>query len=103
MDWVGTDFYSRFPNFSGLERFYRQFPGKPFAFGEWAMWGRDDPAFVTRFFGWVRSHGRVRMVLYNQGDRTAGPFRLRRYPRSTATIQKALSSNLFSALPALLG
>ena len=25
VDWVGTSFYSRFPNFSGLERFYRDF------------------------------------------------------------------------------
>jgi len=101
VDWVGTDFYSRFPNFSGLERFYRQFPRKPFAFGEWALWGNDDPGFVTHFFSWVRSHARVRMVLYNQGDRTAGPFRLQRYPRSAKAIRDALSSTLFSGLPAL--
>jgi len=30
---VGTDFYSRFPNFAGLERFYDRWRGKPFAFG----------------------------------------------------------------------
>ena len=43
VDWVGTDFYSRFPNFDKLERFYDAFRGKPFVFGEWALWGRDDP------------------------------------------------------------
>lgn len=97
VDWVGTDFYSRFPNFAGLERFYREFSGKPFAFGEWALWGADDPSFVTRLFAWVRSHRRVRMLLYNQGDRTAGPFRLRRYPRATRAIRRELASPLFAA------
>ena len=48
---MGTDFYSKFPNFTGLDRFYRDFAreGRPFAFGEWAMWGRDDAGFVNRF------------------------------------------------------
>src|SRR4051812_45126622 len=56
VDWVGTDFYSRFPNFRWLDDFYRAFPGKPFAFGEWALWGSDDPAFVSRLFGWIAGH-----------------------------------------------
>jgi hypothetical protein len=60
VDWVGTDFYSSFPNFRGLDRFYgaRRYAAKPFVFGEWAMWGRDDPAFVRRLFGWIGSHPR---------------------------------------------
>src|SRR3954451_13889428 len=90
VDWVGTDFYSRFPNFDKLERFYHAFSGKPFAFGEWALWGRDDPGFVRRLFGWIRSHPRVQMQLYNQGGRSTGPFRLTRYPRSAAAIRTAL-------------
>ena len=96
VDWVGTDFYSRFPNFHWLEDFYREFGGKPFVFGEWALWGADDPAFVTRLFGWIGSHPRVRMVLYNQGALTDGPFRLNRYPRSKAALRKALSHRRFS-------
>src|SRR6185437_9215412 len=36
VDWVGTDFYSKFPNYRGLNAFYHEFRGKPFAFGEWA-------------------------------------------------------------------
>jgi hypothetical protein len=96
VDWVGTDFYSRFPNFHWLEDFYKAFPGKPFAFGEWALWGADDPGFVSRLFGWIGSHPRVRMVLYNQGALTDGPFRLNRYPRSKAAIRKALSHRRFA-------
>jgi hypothetical protein len=92
VDWVGTDFYSKFPNWSGLQRFYGDstWRGKPFAFGEWAIWGRDDPAFVHALFGWSRSHRRVRMLLYNQGKLSDGPFRLVHYPRS----RRALAAEL---------
>jgi hypothetical protein len=96
VDWVGTDFYSRFPNFTGLERFYREFRGKPFVFGEWAMWGRDDPAFVNRFMGWAGSHRDVRMLMYNQGNRTDGPFRLHRYPRARSVLRARLADSRFA-------
>jgi hypothetical protein len=96
VDWVGTDFYSKFPNFSGLERFYRQFPGKPFAFGEWALWGADDPGFVHRIFAWARTHQRVRMLLYNQGVQESGPFRLSHYPRSRAALASELRAPRFA-------
>jgi len=92
VDWVGTDFYSKFPNFSGLERFYASVKRfrKPFVFGEWAMWGSDDPGFVTRLFSWTRAHPLVRMLVYNQGKQTNGPFRLGHYPRSARVLRKLL-------------
>lgn len=96
VDWVGTDFYSSFPNFAGLERFYGAFPGKPFSFAEWPLWGRDDPGFVHRLFAWSRSHRRVRMMLYNQGVRNAGPFRLSHYPRSRSALASELRAPRFS-------
>jgi hypothetical protein len=95
VDWVATDFYSKFPNFTGLERFYRQFPGKPFAFGEWAIWDRDNPSFVGRFFAWVRSHPRTKMLIYNQGHIKGGPFDLGRFPQSTRAIRKATRSAVY--------
>jgi len=96
VDWVGTDFYSKFPNFSGLERFYRQFRGKPFVFGEWAIWGADNPGFVHRLFRWIRGHKRTRMVMYNHGNRSSGPFRLWRYPRGRAALRAQLGSSRFA-------
>jgi hypothetical protein len=99
VDWVGTDFYSKFPNFTDLETFYRDFPGKPFVFGEWALWDGDDPGFVRRFFSWVNTHKRVRMLLYNQGNRTDGPFRLTRYPESRKAIKNALKRKRFLGAP----
>ncbi len=100
VDWVGTDFYSKFPNFAGLERFYDEFHGKPFSFAEWAVWGADNPGFVHRIFGWARSHRRVRMLLYNQGVRSAGPFRLVHYPRSRAALAAELRSPRFAQFAA---
>ena len=98
VDWVGTDFYSKFPNFSGLERFYasvRRFH-KPFVFGEWAVWGADNPGFVERLFSWTRSHRLVRMLVYNQGKRSDGPFRLGHYPRSARVLRGLLNLDRFS-------
>jgi len=97
VDWVGTDFYSLFPNFAGLQRFYSDYPGKPFAFGEWALWNGDDPSWVSQLFSFISSHRRVRMALYNQGERENGPFRLSRYPASRAQIKRLIASPRFLA------
>jgi hypothetical protein len=99
VDWVGTDFYSKFPNFRDLETFYDDFRGKPFVFGEWAMWGADNPSFVHQLFAWVNAHKRVQMLLYNQGNLSGGPFRLSRYPRSAAAIRAELKKQRFLGLP----
>lgn len=95
VDWVGTDFYSRFPNFSGLQRFYSEHPGKPFAFGEWALWGGDSPEWVNQLFSFMVTHRQVHMALYNQGERPNGPFRLPQYPRARGVIRQRLSSQQF--------
>lgn len=97
VDWVGTDFYSLYPNFRGLEDLYRAYPGKPFVFGEWAMWGGDDPSWVDQLFGFIASHPRVRMALYNQGERSEGPFRLSHFPQARAEIRRRLSSARYLA------
>jgi hypothetical protein len=105
VDWVGTDFYSKFPNWGGLQRFYadRTWRGKPFAFGEWALWGRDDPAFVHALFAWSRAHRHVRMLMYNQGKLADGPFRLVHYPRSRVALAAELRRhNLADFAPELL-
>ena len=98
VDWVGTSFYSRFPNFHFLEPFYRQFAvrhRKPFAFAEWAIWGSDNPGFTRQLFSWVARHRRTRMMLYNQGKNPAGPFRLRFYPRAAQVLREAMRSRRF--------
>jgi hypothetical protein len=97
VDWVGTDFYSKFPNFGGLQRFYSEHPGKPFVFGEWALWGGDDPGWVRQLFSFIASHRNVRMVLYNQGERPNGPFRLTHFPLARRAIRQQLASSRYLA------
>jgi hypothetical protein len=99
VDWVGTDFYSKFPNFRDLRTFYNDFKGKPFVFGEWALWGADSAGFVHDFFDFVNSHKRVRMLLYNQGNLSGGPFRLTRYPNSREAIKAELAKKRFLGQP----
>ena len=91
VDWVGTDFYSKFPNFVGLDAFYAEFPRLPFVFGEYALWGADDPGWVERLFAWIATHSRTRMIVYNQGRATDGPFRLYRYPRAARILARQLA------------
>jgi hypothetical protein len=98
VDWVGTDFYSNAPNFTGLSTFYNQYGNKPFVFAEYALWNSgDDVGFIDRLFGWVSPRPRVRMLLYNQGVNPTGPFRLSRYPRSSQDLRRQLAKPKFLA------
>ena len=99
VDWIGTDFYSRYPNFAGLSRFYasKLYGSKPFVFGEWAMWGKDDPRFMKEFFSWVNAHPRVKMLAYNQGNQPTSVFRLYRYPRAAGVMRRALKAPRFTS------
>jgi hypothetical protein len=97
VDIVGTDFYSAFPNFSGLAHLYAQYSNKRFAFNEWAMWQSGDPGFVDQFFNFVRSHRRIGLLVYNQGLTVNGPFRLSKFPAATGEIRRRLASPSYLA------
>jgi hypothetical protein len=97
-DWIGTSFYSKFPRFSGLSSYYARFAAHyrlPFMFAEWAMWDNGDPGFVRSVLGWTRAHRRTRMLVYNQGKRTNGPFRLRQFPSAASALRHGLHASLF--------
>jgi hypothetical protein len=65
-------------------------------FGEWAVYGADRPGFVNQLFCWIRSHPRVRIVMYNQGYKPAGKLALARYPASARAIARHLRNPLFA-------
>jgi hypothetical protein len=100
VDWIGTDFYSKFPNWGPLSHFYNSFRGRPFTFGEWGVWGADSPSFVRQMFSWALSHRRVRLLMYYQGYAASGPLSLSLYPRSAAAIGSELQSSAFPAFTA---
>jgi hypothetical protein len=99
VDIVGTDFYSAFPNFSGLSSLYSAYPSKPFGFNEWAMWQNGNPSFVSQLFAFVRSHQRIALMVYNEGLSANGPFRLKKFPAATAEIRRQLHSWRFLPYP----
>ena len=92
MDWVGTTWYSPYKRskaFDDLYR-YRLWRNKPFVFAEWGVWGRDDPGFVGQFFGFLRSHRRVRMAVYYQSASLKPEFRLSTHPGTRAALRRAV-------------
>jgi hypothetical protein len=99
VDIVGTDFYSAFPNFSGLQALYSKYRSKPFGFNEWAMWRSGDPGFVSSLFAFARTHKRLALMVYNEGLTTNGPFRLSRFPAATAELRRQLRSPRFLEYP----
>ena len=68
----------------------RLWRGKPFAFAEWGVWGADVPSFVSQFFGFLRSHPRVRMAVYYQSASLKPEFRLSNHPASRAALRRAV-------------
>ena len=90
IDWVGTDFYSEYPVWKDLQRFYaaKRWRRKPFSLTEWAVSGEDDPRFVKQLIAWTAKRPRVRMLVYYQGfGQGENPYDLSRYPRTTNTLR----------------
>jgi hypothetical protein len=113
VDWVGTDFYSEYPVWKDLNRFYRgkQWRGMPVALTEWAVSGVDDPRWVKQTIAWAVKRPRVRMLVYYQGFGAGNPYDLNLYPRTANTLRKKLrrpnflstaeyNAGLFPPLPA---
>jgi len=90
VDWVGADIYGKFPNFAGLNGFYRHYRHKPFVVGEWSPWDVDDAGFTRRLGKWMRKHTRAKMAIYYQGFGPGNPFQIRHYPASKRALRREL-------------
>jgi hypothetical protein len=92
VDWVGTTWYSPYRAGSAMHRMYnfRLWRRKPFAFAEWGVWGADAPGFVRQFFGFLKSHPRVRMAVYYQSAALKPEFRLSTHPATRAALRRAV-------------
>ncbi len=89
VDWVGTDFYSQYPVWKDLNRFYlgKQWRGKPVTVTEWAVSAIDEPRFVKQLIAWIVKRPRVRMLVYYTGFGTGNQYELSLYPRTTNTLR----------------
>ena len=92
VDWVGTTWYSIYRNSSAFHTLYsnRLWHTKPFAFAEWGIWGADVPSFVGQFFGFLKSHPRVRMAVYYQSASLKPEFALANHPASRGALRRAV-------------
>ena len=92
VDWVGTDFYSQYPVWRDLNRFYagKQWRGMPVAMTEWAVSAEDDPRWVKQVVAWTVKHPRVRMLVYYVGFGVGNPYDLGLYPRTLNTLRKKI-------------
>ncbi len=64
--------------------------GKPFAIGEWGLWGVDDAQFVRRMATFLRRHPRVVVANYYSG-RSGSVFDLGSKPRSLAAYRSLIT------------
>ena len=92
VDWVGTDFYAKYPVWEDLGRFYEgaQWKNKPVAITEWAVQEEDEPQFVKQLINWVVTHKRVQMLNYYQGFGPGNTYELGLYPRTVNTLRKKI-------------
>jgi hypothetical protein len=89
VDWVGTDFYSQYPVWKDLNRFYAgvQWRNKPVAVTEWAVSAIDEPRFVKQLIAWIVKRPRVRMLVYYDGVGPGNQYDLGLYPRTANTLR----------------
>ena len=97
VDWVGTTWYSPHLAVKAIDRFYRYrlWRRKPFAFGEYGVWGPESPRFINLFFRFVRTHPRVGLISYYQSAMLKPEFRLSTHPVSRGVLRRKLSSGRF--------
>ncbi len=99
VDWVGTTWYSPYLAVRAIDSFYRYrlWRRKPFAFGEYGVWGAESTRFIRLFFKFVRRHRRVKLISYYQSALLKPEFRLSSHPRSRSVLRRALRSSRFLA------
>ena len=98
VDWVATDFYSRYNNWKHLKKFYVKWSiGKrrPMALSEFGLWGQDKPGFIKHIFRFVRTRKQMRMMVYYQDFGTSNEFRIQNFPRGRKTLKKFISARVF--------
>jgi hypothetical protein len=93
VDVVGNDIYDIGfrPQWTANEKLYRAHPSKPYAFPEWGLWGIDDPAFIRAMAKFVKTHRRVELLSWFNGQASGGTFDIATKPRSRAAYRAVIS------------
>lgn len=93
VDLVADDLYDiagHGATWAAAQKLYDSHPSKPFGFGEWGLWGIDDPAFVREMAAWVHTHRRlVLLAFFNYYPKSIWDIHAK--PRSAAAYRKYIS------------
>ena len=98
VDWVASDFYSRYNNWRHLKRFYSKWAKQknlPMALTEFGLWGQDKPGYVKRIFRFTRTRKLMRMMVYYQDFGSSNAFRIQNFPRSLRSLKRQLNRRVF--------
>lgn len=93
VDIVADDLYDiagHGATWAAAQKLYDSHPSKPFGFGEWGLWGIDDPSFVREMASWVHTHRRLVLLAffnYNRGS----IWDIHNKPASAAAYRKYIS------------
>jgi len=92
VDVVGDDLYEQGgkAEWEAADALYRAHPAKPFSFPEWGLWGIDDPTFVERMAGFVRTHPRTQLISFYNGA-PGSTFDIGSKPRSRAAYRRYIT------------
>jgi hypothetical protein len=92
VDVVADDLYDIHgkAEWGSAEDLYKAHPSKPFAIGEWGLWGIDDPGFVRQMAAFLASHHRIVLATYYSG-RPGSTFDLQTKPQSLAAYRAAVT------------
>lgn len=94
VDIVADDLYDipgHGATWAAAEKLYDSHKSKPFGFGEWGLWGIDDPAFVRQMGKFTRTHRRVVLLAWFNG-RPGSIFDLHSKPSSATAYRKYIAS-----------
>jgi hypothetical protein len=92
VDIVGNDLYDigGKAEWAANDRLYKAHRSKPFALPEWGLWGLDDPSFVRRMAGWVKTHRRVELLAWFE-SRPGSIFDLATKPLSRVAYRRYIT------------
>jgi hypothetical protein len=70
VDVVGDDIYDQGGRYEydAMVDLYKAHPKKPFALGEFGLWGVDDPAFIRRMAYFIRNYRRTELAIYYESE-----------------------------------
>jgi hypothetical protein len=93
VDVVADDLYDiagHGATWAAAQKLYASHPSKQFGFGEWGLWGIDDPSFVREMGTFARTHRRLTLLAFFNGM-PGSIFNLGTKPGSAAAYRKYIS------------